>query len=211
MLEEPGKGMPAAAEYPRTKQQMDALRNEWHARAATVSDAWLKYRFHNRVENVRLMEIMHESTLTQNEPTGPFQPKFTAHDATVTRYGDPESEDYRAAQRRAAEDKERRAAYKDIKAKYEALSPEAQAMYVAVRDTYAQLADDFEKVILGNMEKALKIAVRRAEREHRAEMQRISDEGLTGNARENAIKAADTRLKTARIRSSRVRRSASTS
>lgn len=200
MLEELGKGMPAATAYLRTKQQMDALRNEWHAKAATVSDAWLKYRSHNRAENARLMEVMHESTLTQNDPTGPFQPKFTAHDATVTRYGDPESEDYRAAQRRAAEDKERRAAYKDIKAKYDALSPEAKAMYVTVRNTYSQMADDFEKVILGNMEKALKIAVRRAEREHRAEMQRISDEGLTGNARENAIKAADTRLKTARTR-----------
>lgn len=200
MLEELGKGMPAATAYLRTKQAMDALRNEWHAKAATVSDAWLKYRSHNRAENARLMEVMHESTLTQNDPTGPFQPKFTAHDATVTRYGDPESEDYRAAQRRAAEDKERRAAYKDIKAKYDALSPEAQAMYVTVRDTYSQMADDFEKVILSNMEKALKIAVRRAEREHRAEMQRISDEGLTGNARENAIKAADTRLKTARTR-----------
>ena len=50
MLEELGKGMPAAAEYPRTKQQMDALRNEWHAKAATVSDAWLSYRSHNRAE-----------------------------------------------------------------------------------------------------------------------------------------------------------------
>ncbi|MFG1462125.1 PLxRFG domain-containing protein [Xanthobacter sp. DSM 24535] len=200
MLEELAKGMPAAREYLRTKQAMDTLRNEWHAKVAETSDAWLKYRSHNRDENSRLMEIMHDSTLTQNDPSEPFKPTFGAEEATVLRYGDTESAAYSTAMRKAADDKDRRVSYKEIKAKFDALSPDGKALYGKVRDTYSEMADDFEKVILENMDKALKIAVRRAEREHRAEMQRITDEGLVGPERDEAIKAANQKLKTVRTK-----------
>jgi len=76
--------MRATRDYLHTKQAMDALRNEWHAKVAATSDAWLKYR---------------------------------------TR-------------------------------------------------------------ILANMDKALKVAARRAERAHRQEMQRIAVEGLSGTERD---------------------------
>lgn len=200
MLEELGKGMPATRDYLHTKQAMDALRNEWHAKVAATSDAWLKYRTHNRAENARLMEVMHETTLAQVDPTKPFEPIFGAKEATVMRFGNPDTAEYHEAARKAEEDKKRRVAYKETKTKYEALSPEAKAMYATVRDTYAEMADSFEKVILANMDKALKIAARRAERAHRQEMQRVADEGLTGTERDEAIKDADRKLKTVRTK-----------
>lgn len=173
MLEELTKDIPAAKGYLRTKQAMDTLRNEWHSRVADTIGRWKKFQSHNRKDNARLMEMMHESTLAQADPTKPFEPLFTAKDATTIRYGKPESAQYKAAEEKAQRDKVRRAAHKALKARMEQLSPEARALYEEVRDTYTDMADSFEAVILGNMDKALKIAIRRAEREHRKEMQRI--------------------------------------
>lgn len=200
MLEELAKDMPAAREYLRTKQAMDALRNEWHDRVANTADRWLKYRAFNRDENRRLMDIMHESTLEQVDPTQPFKPRFGSKEAAAMRYRSPDSADYQEAHRIAEEDKRRRAAHKDIKTRFEAMSQEAKDLYEVVRDTYGEMASDFERVILDNMTKALQIAIRRAEREHRKEMQRIVDDGLQGEEREAAIKAADQKLKTVRTK-----------
>lgn len=195
MLEELGKPLPAAQDYLKTKQQMDALRDAWHDKAAQVSQRWQKYIAKNGAENERLMAIMHEATLEQVDPSESFTPRFGTKEATALRYGT-DSEAAEAARKVHEEDKARKAAWQALKQRYDALSGEAKDLFRTVRDTYSDQADAFENAILGNLEKAIQIAERRAQRTHAREMRRIADRGLTGKEKEAAVKAADAALKT---------------
>ena len=56
------------------------------------------------------------------------------------------------------------------------------------------LNDEFEKTLLDNIDRAMAVGLRGAERAHEAEIERIRDEGLTGKEKDDAIKAADKRL-----------------
>lgn len=67
------------------------------------------------------------------------------------------------------------------------------------------MADRAERQVIDNIRKALDNLVTKAERAHEAEMERINDEGLEGEARAKAIEAADEKLKQARTRQRRNR------
>lgn len=199
MLDELTRGVPAAKSYLATKQAMDTLRNVWHERVAATADKWLKYRAMNRDENRRLMDMMHETTLAQVDPSKPFQSIMTQKDEDTLR-GGRKGAAYEAADAKRNRDRIRRAAYRDLKTRFDAMSDDAKRLYEEVRDSYGDMADEFEATILGNMEKALKIAVKRAERDHAAEMRRIADDGLIGKERDDAVEAADKKLKGVRTK-----------
>ena len=200
LLNELGKPLVAAQEYMKFKQAMDALRGKWHARTDEVAQNWLKYRAMNKEENRELMDIMHESTRMQIDPTGKFEPLMTPRDSDVLREGLTTTSEHEQAVKKAATDSRRRAAYGGLKASFDALSPEAKTIYVEVRDAYKALADGYEAVLIGNMEKAINIRVKQAEREYNVELKRIRDEGLTGKERQEAIDDAEKAFRVAKTK-----------
>lgn len=167
--------MPAAQEYLRMKGEMDALRNEWHARADDLAQKWRKLIARDGEANTSLMDIMHEATLAGADPSKPF--KF-----------DPKGKDEGTRKRR----------WNELKERFDALPGEFQEMFGEVRDTYKALSDEFEKALLDNIQKSMDVGIARAERAHAAAMQEARDEGLTGEALAKAKAAADKKLATAK-------------
>lgn len=200
MLSEVAKDIPAAQIYLRIKDKMDAMRNEWHGKTDAVAQNWLKYRIKNREENRGLMEIMHESTLMQVDPSRPFEPFMTPRESISLQNMDPNHPNYKALQDKADRDDQREKAYTKLKERFDAMSPEAKSIFDQVKNAYSEMADAFDEVLLKNMEKAINVRVKKAEREHAREMERIKDEGLQGEDKTKAIDAADRALKNAKTK-----------
>lgn len=200
LVQEMARNMPAAAEYLRLKQSMDAMRNRWHAKTDEVAQNWLKYRKDNTDENVELMNLMHEATIAGVDPSEEYQSEVTNRDRESLRFAAPGSDREKELLKRIMEDKKQRDEWDKLNARYKALSPQARKVFQDVRDAYTSLADEYEKVLLANMEKAINVRIKKAEREHRYEQQRIQDEGLTGDERTEAMDAADKKLRIARTK-----------
>lgn len=195
-----GRNLQSAAEYMRLKQSMDAMRSEWHARTDKVAQDWLKYRKDNEDENTALMELMHESTIQQVDPSERFEARMTDRDRDALRTAAAGSDRENELLRKAADDEKRRHQWQSLSERYKQLSPQAREIYKKVRDTYSALADAYEGVLMSNMEKAINVRIKKAEREHRYEMRRITDEGLTGQAKQDAIDEADRKLRIAKTK-----------
>lgn len=200
LVQEMARNMPAAAEYLRLKQSMDAMRNRWHAKTDEVAQNWLKYRKDNANENIELMNLMHEATIAGVDPSEEYQSEVTNRDREALRFAAPGSDREKELLKRIMEDKKQREEWDKLNARYKALSPQARKVFQDVRDAYTSLADEYEKVLLANMEKAINVRIKKAEREHRYEQQRIQDEGLTGEERTEAMDAADKKLRIARTK-----------
>lgn len=200
LVQEMARNMPAAAEYLRLKQSMDAMRNRWHAKTDEVAQNWLKYRKDNTDENVELMNLMHEATIAGVDPSEEYQSEVTNRDREALRFAAPGSDREKELLKRIMEDKKQREEWDKLNARYKALSPQARKVFQDVRDAYTSLADEYERVLLANMEKAINVRIKKAEREHRYEQQRIQDEGLTGDERTEAMDAADKKLRIARTK-----------
>lgn len=200
LVQEMARNMPAAAEYLRLKQSMDAMRNRWHAKTDEVAQNWLKYRKDNTDENIELMNLMHEATIAGVDPSEEYQSEVTNRDRESLRFAAPGSDREKELLKRIMEDKKQRDEWDKLNARYKALSPQARKVFQDVRDAYTSLADEYEKVLLANMEKAINVRIKKAEREHRYEQQRIQDEGLTGDERTEAMDAADKKLRIARTK-----------
>ena len=200
MLKEIAKDIPAAQTYLRVKDKMDALRNEWHGKVDAVAQDWLKYRIKNREENRELMDIMHESTLEQVDPSKPFQSLMTPKE--IISLENPSMNANLRAELTAKMDLDakREEAYDKLKIRYDDLSPEAHSIFEKVRDAYSDMADAFDKTLLDNMEKAINVRIRKAEREYKREMERIKDEGMEGTERDNAVADAERALKNAKTK-----------
>ena len=195
MLSELAKDIPSAQKYLRIKEKMDAMRNEWHGTTDKVAQSWLKYRIKNRLENRELMDIMHESTLFQVDPSKPFENMTSPQE--IKSLDSPSITAQRRAQilEKIARDKVRQENYDKLKTRFDALSTQAHELFQSVRDTYSSLADAFDQVLLDNMQKAINVRINKAEREYNREIERITDEALEGDAKTEAIAAADRKLK----------------
>lgn len=203
LVEELGRNIPALGEYMNLKQSMDAMRSRWHARTDAVAQRWLKYRATDKAteaENVRLMDLMHESTIQQVDPSRKYNSMLTPRDHDALRTAQVGTDRGDEVLAKAAEDSRRRQEWEKLRARFNQLSPEARGIYTEVRDTYTALADAYEGVLMGNMEKAINVRIKKAEREHRRELRRIRDEGLTGQAKIDALDEANRRLKAARTK-----------
>lgn len=190
ILKRVGKDIPALGRYADVKLQMDTLRDEWHAKTDQESQKWLKYRVSKPQENTELMGLMHDSTLAQVDPSKDFQSILNAIDLTALREkkrGDPAWDE---ANQKAQDDAKRKEEHGKLRERYNALSPEGKQIYNRVRDLYSRLADAQEQAIIDNMEKAMDIRSRQVRRKFEDEMQRITDEGLKGKDKEDAIAAA---------------------
>ena len=202
LFAELGKNLSAAQTYLRNKQEMDAMRNEWQARASTVVDRWHKVGAKNREANESLMDLMHRTTLAGIDPSKPDEWRHThAQSATRTlRSGTATGERKAWAQKVMAEIRAHEETYAALKRDYDALPAEFQKLYRDLRDEYAAMADANDKALIENIETASRIALKRAERRHRQELNRIRDEGLEGAERDEAIDTADRKLAAAQKR-----------
>jgi len=200
MLTELAKDIPAARTYLRVKDAMDALRNKWHAKTDAVAQNWLKYRIKNREENRDLMDIMHESTLLQVDPSEDFAPMMTPQELRAMENLSPGNPNLKNLQDKYEQDLKREQSHAKLQERFKRLSPKAQEVYKDVRDAYTDLADAFDKTLLDNMEKAINVRIKKAEREYKREMERIKDEGLQGDERDNAVADADRKLKNAKTK-----------
>lgn len=203
LLEELGSDVAATKRYLTVKQSMDTLRNDWHSIAHETTQRWLKYRSANRAENPVLMDLMHESTLAQVDPSEAFAAIVTPEDRKAMRDLGPGNEKYERAAKKVDQDALRKAAYPDLRQRWDALSPEAQAIYVEVRDTYKRIADESEEQVLANVSRALDAVVKKAIQAHAEELEEIADRGLRGKERIEATLAADNRLNIAKTRTKR--------
>ena len=216
LLLELAKGMPAAKHYIDTKQAMDAMRHKLNNEDAGLLDKWSKWVREglgkkNQAENKELMDLMHESTLQQVDPSMDFMRQFTEEMEKSLKRAKAGSAQFDTLSEMKAADDERSKAHDDLSARYAALSPKAKELYNEVRDAYSERADAMEKEVIQNVKRALDSVVRRAREDHAAEMQRIADEGLTGQLKADAIKNADLRLdiaenRVARNRAARMKR-----
>ena len=200
MLKEIAKDIPAAQTYLRVKDKMDALRNEWHAKVDAVAQDWLKYRIKNREENRELMDIMHESTLEQVDPSMPFQSLMTPKEVISLKNPSMNANLRAELTAKMDLDAKREEAYDKLKIRYDDLSPEARSIFEKVRDAYSDMADAFDETLLNNMEKAINVRIRKAEREYKREIERIKDEGMEGTERDNAVADAERALKNAKTK-----------
>ena len=200
MLKEIAKDIPAAQTYLRVKDKMDALRNEWHAKVDAVAQDWLKYRIKNREENRELMNIMHESTLEQVDPSMPFQSLMTPKEVISLKNPSMNANLRAELTAKMDLDAKREEAYDKLKIRYDDLSPEARSIFEKVRDAYSDMADAFDETLLNNMEKAINVRIRKAEREYKREIERIKDEGMEGTERDNAVADAERALKNAQTK-----------
>lgn len=175
LFTELSKAMPSARAYIDTKQEMDTFRNEMNTDDDALLQDWLKWGRKNKEANSQLMDVMHESTLAQ------YDPSLTNSEAVA----------------------KGQIVVPSIKAQYEALPKEAKDFYAIIRDTYSARAKQVEDQVVANVKKALEMIVKNAKRAFDTEMERIKDEGLSGDEKVAAVKAAEDKLKMAQTRLSR--------
>ncbi|QIW86628.1 DarB-like antirestriction [Klebsiella phage LASTA] len=200
LLKRVAKDIPALGEYADIKLKMDTFRDEWHALTDKLAQRWQKYRAKNAAENSQLMQIMHESTLAQADPSEKFESRLNGADLKILRDKKISSDEWQQANKKAMDESAREKEWTRLSAEFQKLSPEGQALYRDVRDLYSKLANTQEAIIVANLEKAMEFRIKEAQREFEDEMQAINDEGLKGEDREKAITAAKKKLDNARRR-----------
>ena len=203
LFSELGKALHSARSYLRGKEEMDALRNDWHSKADEVAQEWLTLRRKDPEANERLMDIMHRATMAGVDPSKPDtwkNPLEKSARETISRLGE-KHKDAKWAVAVVKSVETHRAAYAGLSDEFATLPPDFKALFGKVAANYSKMGDDFEKAVFENMRNAQRIALKRAERMHRKELQRIEDEGLEGKERDEAIEEADKALDRIRQRS----------
>jgi N12 class adenine-specific DNA methylase len=195
LFSEMGKRMLAAKAYLRTKEDMDSLRNDWHHAADAIAQKWLKLRNKSPRENDVFMDLMHRSTLAGIDPSQKDTWKHAMEGAAKNRYEREGDNAPEWVQKTMDQIAARKSSYRTLQEEFDQMSPEFQALYGEVLAAYGKMGDDFEKAVLHNIANATKIGLKRAERAHRKELERIQDEGLEGEERDQAIESADAVLK----------------
>lgn len=127
--------LPQLVEYDRLVQQMDAEKNDTGAEADKLATEWGKL---DRVtkkdgEERRLAELMHDATLAQIDP----EKEFVAGD--------------------------NRLKYGELKARFDSLTPEAQAIYRQTRDMYSDHYNKVRQAIKDRIERSELSASRKKE------------------------------------------------
>lgn len=194
LFAEMGKHLPAAQTFLRVKERMDADRADMQATAATVMNRWYEAKTKDRAAVDRLHNLMHSSTVTGIDPTGPDEWRHEyereAHEEISKRGSEAEPWAFAVIQ----EIEDRRKMHASLSAEYTALPKEVRAIYGDARRTHSDMGRAFEAAVISNIQNATKFALRRAERVHKKALEGIRDDGLEGAARDAAVAAADEKL-----------------
>lgn len=191
LFTEMGKEMPSTLQYQRLKERMDTDRETLLQDAGEFTNNWRRLLSQDSKANRAMMDLMHEATLAEVDPSTEFKPVAHENDAEAARNSS--SRISGPAQERIDRDIVRRREYARLKAVFDGLPKEYRKLFQDVRDRYSQQADEIEKAVIDNVRKAMKVAEDRAQRSFDEEMRRIRDEGLAGD--ERAVAEADARKK----------------
>lgn len=204
LLEELGSWSHALRGYLRLKEEMDAQRNDMQARTADIAHEWLslaggtggwggvvtgglrgrRAKMEARAQNEAMMDLMHRATLSGTDPTKAFE---------QTRQFQRDSRNRETPASLAA-----RREHAPLRAEFLALPDANRRLVHKVAQAYLDTAKGFEDAIEANMKTASAVSLKRAERAHRKELERIADEGLTGREAAEARAEADAALEAAR-------------
>lgn len=203
LFTELGKNLPGAKAYIGLKEKMDADRNEWQARSAAMVDKWTAAARRSPKANQSLMELMHDSTLAGIDPTKEegWRRAVDGEAERVTTKDRMERQAWAATI--LAEREQRERTYDELRSKYDALPSSFQKLYGDLRDEYSAMADAMDTALMENIRSMSKVIVKQADREHRKELNRIRDEGLTGQARADALAEANEKKASAHARAAR--------
>lgn len=196
MIKELSGSNPHAMEYLRLKRDMDAYRAKKHAQFDTTSTKWLKLSFKDREGAQEMARIMHDATIAQTDPAEAFSSILNKIDQQMMDK-QPNSEAGKAAFEKKVRDDARRTAHAELAERFKALSPALKAHYREVRDTYKQMTEELDQILMDNLAAAIDLHGRKAERTYEKELAEIKDEGLTGEARKQAEGAALLKYNTA--------------
>lgn len=189
MIEELAGNNMHATEYLKLKRDMDAYRAKKHSEFDTTAQKWLKLNVTDRKGSKEMARIMHDATVAQTDPAEAFSSILNKIDQQMMDK-QPNSEAGKAAFEKKVRDDARRAAHKDLVERFKALSPELQAHYREVRDTYKRMTEELDQILMDNLAAAIDLHGRKAERTYEKELAEIKDEGLTGEAKKQAEAAA---------------------
>lgn len=198
LFSELGKRLISARSYLKHKEDMDQARNDWHSRADAVSQKWMGLRNKNQRANDTFMDLLHRSTIAQIDPTKPYDNSDTTlAQKEVAKRGNRAPEWAKKKIAQSERDKKTHAVLKRI---YDGLPIEFRKLYKEVGGEYGKMADDFEDAVIENVKNSMRVALKRARKEHERAMRRINDDGLKGRERANAIAEADEALRLAEKR-----------
>lgn len=189
MIEELAGNNMHATEYLKLKRDMDAYRAKKHAEFDTTAQKWLKLNVTDRQGAKEMARIMHDATIAQADPAESFSSIINKIDQQMMDK-QPNSEAGKAAFEKKVRDEARRSAHAELSKRFKALSPELQAHYREVRDTYKRMTEELDQILMDNLAAAIDIHGRKAERTYEKELAEIKDEGLTGDAKKQAEAAA---------------------
>lgn len=189
MIEELAGNNMHATEYLKLKRDMDAYRAKKHAEFDTTAQKWLKLNVTDRQGAKEMARIMHDATVAQTDPAEAFSSIINKLDSQLMN-GDPNSDAGRAAFEKKARDDARKVAHAELSERFKALSPQLQAHYRQVRDTYKRMTEELDQILMDNMAAAIDIHGRKAERIYEKELAEIKDDGLTGESKKQAEAAA---------------------
>lgn len=186
-----GKKIAPARIYLRLKEEMDALRNEWHEKTDKTATKWRDLTRKNQKANESLMDLMHRATISGIDPSEAFvEHEDTAKAEKLAKDdgGDVQAGNWASAFL-ATQDAKRRA-HDALRTEFLALPQPFQAIFSEVRNDYARMGDEFEAAILDNIKSAMKIGLKRAERAYDKKLREAQDGGLTGQALDDALRDA---------------------
>lgn len=197
LFDELGGHLMAAKSYMRSKNAMEVDRNNWITRTQEMADKWRAEAVKDPESNKTMMEIMHESTIHEVDPTAPFKSHLSKGAAKlITEHGtNPDmaaSKEHRAAIKEWEHEQERRAAYARIKAKFDALPARFQERYAKVRDEYRAMQKEYDDALSANIDKVAEISIRRSARRLEKRIREIEEDGsLTRDEKDEAIQKAE--------------------
>lgn len=209
LFEELGKNLPSAKAYLRSKEAMDTLRNDWHAKTDRVAQDWQKAiaqvagatiltgGARKKAAAKALADLMHDATIAGLDPAERFR--------APQRKPDMRDEDYTAY----VEEMRRR--YTELRARWEALPEQMKRVYVTVRETFRELANDTETAVAEAAANAMDLQGERLRDRLEDEIAEIRQQGMGPEATDRAIQEARQRFTTAvdrmaSTRDSRVRK-----
>lgn len=206
LFTELGKNLAAAQEYLGLKERMDAERNEWQALSASTVDRWTAAARKHPEANERLMELMHDTTIAQIDPSKRdgwrHEVDYEAQEVLSSYAASKERQDW--ARGVLEDQKAREADYPALKARFDRLPKELREIYEEIRDSYSKLADAEEAAVIENIREGIKATLAQARREARRERQRIADEMAEGSKERNeAMGKVNEKLAAAEARAAR--------
>jgi hypothetical protein len=157
----------AVKAYVDTRRRMDTYRNRKANAADEIVQRWRKVAGRGGKNAGRLADLMHESTLAGIDPS-------RTDDETAAKPG-----------------------YAELRKRWSALSPNAQALFAEVRDHYVAQSREIDQLLMENVKKALEQQIVDANRRYDREIEAAREDGLRDAEFDKVLKDADARHRAA--------------